>query len=550
LKSLHGTMSIDRWRYTGLAPRFEPAAHGRVSASPRAWLPWLGVFMPVLFAAIAYMALRPPSVDLAAQLFRSELFASDGFLAWNNYWYGGHYLLGYSLLFPPLGAAVGPTVVGGVAAVVATGLFGLLALRHYGPRARLATLWFGAGMIATLLSGRLTYALGVAVGLAALVALDRRRPLAAAPLAAATSFASPVAGFFLVLIGAALALDGDRARGATLALPAAAPIAAMALAFPSTGPEPFVLSSVAGTIAVGLLVLVALPRRERLLRRAAALYLCAVACVFAIPNALGGNVARLSSLLAGPLLVLGLAGRRRRLLLAVLAVPLLYWQWQGAIRDVSRASTDPSVQRGFYTPLLAALEERSGGAPVRIEIPPTLDRWEVYYMTPKYLLARGWERQQETDDFHLFEGLSPDSYRAWLLAHGVTYVALPDAPLDHLAHREEGLIRHGLPYLDPVWGNGDWRLYAVRGARGIVDAPARLTSIGADWFDLRSPRAGRFVLRIHFSPYWNVTRGEGVCLRERGPWTLVELDRPGSFHVETNLSAGGLLGRHRVCAND
>ncbi len=519
--------------------------------SPYAWLAWLGVFMPVLFAAVAYMTLRPPSVDLAAQLFRVELFASDGFLAWNNYWYGGHYLLGYSLLFPPLGAAVGATVVGGLAALLATALFGLLARRHYGPRARLATLWFGAGMIATLLSGRLTFALGVAIGLAALLALDRRRAWIAAPLAAATSFASPVAGFFLVLIGAALALTGDRTRGATIALPAAAPIAAMALAFGSTGPEPYVLSSLAGTVAVGLGVFLALPRRERLLRFGAGLYLLAVACAFAVPNALGGNIARLSCLLAGPLVFLALDGPRRRLLLVLLAVPLLYWQWQGAIRDVSRAAGDPAVERDFYTPLLAELEERSDGAPVRIEIPPTLDRWEVYYMSPQFLLARGWERQQETHDSRLFQSrLSPAGYREWLLAHGVTYVALPDATLDYLAQREAALIRGGLPYLRPIWGNGDWRLYEVQGARGLVDAPARLTAIGADWFDLRAPRAGRFLLRIHFSPYWNVTRGGGVCLYERGPWTLVELARPGSFHVETDLSTGGLLGRHRVCASD
>jgi hypothetical protein len=519
--------------------------------SPYAWLSWLGVFMPVLFAAVAYMALRPPSVDLAAQLFRVELFSSDGFLTWNNYWYGGHYLLGYSLLFPPLGSVLGAPVAGGLAAVAATAQFGLLARRHHRLRAPLATLWFGAGMIATLLSGRLTFALGVAIGLAALLALDRRRPLAAGPLATATALASPVAGFFLVLIGVALALTGDRSRATVLALPAAAPIAAMALAFPSSGPEPFVLSSLGGTLAVALAVLVALPRRERLLRAGVGLYLAAVGCAFAVPNALGGNVARLSCLLAGPLLALTLSGPRRRLLLAVLAIPLLYWQWQGAIRDVSRAAGDPSVQRDFYTPLLAALEERSGRAPVRIEIPPTQDRWEVYYMTPHFLLARGWERQLESADFHLFKsGLSPRSYRAWLLAHGVTYVALPEAPLDYLAHREAALIHQGLDYLRPIWSNGEWRLYAVRDPRGLVDAPAQLSSIGADWFDMRSPRAGRFVLRIHFSPYWTVSRGEEVCLRARGPWTLVDLKRPGSFHVETNLSTGALLGKQRVCDND
>jgi hypothetical protein len=90
----------------------------------------------------------------------------------------------------------------------------------------------------------------------------------------------------------------------------------------------------------------------------------------------------------------------------------------------------------------------------------------------------------------------------------------------------------------------------VRGAQGLDDAPARLDAIGADWFDLRSPRVGSFELRIHFSPYWTVSRGAGICLRDAGQWTQAVLSRPGSFRVETNLSAGGLLGKHRVCADD
>ncbi|HEV7615500.1 MAG TPA: hypothetical protein VGO36_04660 [Solirubrobacterales bacterium] len=543
--------TIDRWRYAGEASRLVDSDPGGSDASvARAWLLWGGVFVPVLLAAIAYIALRPPSVDLAAQLFRTELFASHGFLAWNNYWYSGHYLLGYSLLFPPLGAAVGATVVGGLAAVAATVLFGLLAGRHYSSGARLATLWFGAGTIAMLLSGRLTFALGVAIGLAALVALDRDRPLLAMPLALATSCASPVAGFFVALIGAALFLVGDRRRGAALAACAAAPVAVMAIAFPGAGREPFVLSSLLGALAVTLLVYLVLPRQERLLRRATALYGAAVFCAFAIPNAMGGNVVRLGNLVAGPLVVLALATRpQRRWLLVALAIPLLYLQWQGAVRDVSRASADPSVQRGFYTPLLAELKARTGGEPVRIEIPPTRDRWESYYVSPEFSLARGWERQAETDELQLFRtGLSPRSYRKWLLANGVSYVAIPDVPLDYLAHREELLIDRTLPYLRPIWANGNWRLFAVRDATGLVDRPARLTSIGADWFDLRVPRASRFELRIHFSPYWSVS-GAGACLQERGPWTLVDARGPGSIHVGTDLSASALLGRHRVCAD-
>jgi hypothetical protein len=547
-------LPIDRWRYLGLdsGDLIEPDAGGRVLASPsRVWLSWAGAFAPVLLAAIAYMVVRPPSVDLAAQLFRSELFASHGFLAWNNYWYGGHYLLGYSLLFPPLGAAVGASVVGGLAALAATVFFGLLAHRHYRTGVQLAMLWFGAGTIAMVLSGRLTFALGVAIGMAALVALDRERPVLALPLAAATSFASPVAGFFLCLIAGALVLTGARRKGVSLAAFAAAPIAVMALAFPTAGPEPFVLSSLAGTLAVTLAVIVFLPREERLLRRGAALYGGAVLLAYAIPNTLGGNVVRLSNLAAGPVLALGLSGPRRRLLLALLAVPLLYWQWQGAIRDVSRASTDPSVNRSFYAPLLTTLETRTAGAPVRIEIPPTQDRWEGYYVAPHFPLARGWERQLESDELHLFrDRLSTTTYRAWLQANGVSYVALPrDVPLDYLARREAALIRSGLPYLKPVWRNADWRLFAVRAAAGLVAPPARLTAIGADWFDLRTPRPARFMLRIHFSSYWTV-EGASACLRPKGLWTMVEAARPGPIHVGTDLSAGALLGKHRICSDE
>jgi hypothetical protein len=541
----------NRWPDVALGPErlIEPGTGGRLGTS-RSWLLWVGVFAPVLFAVLAYMTLRPPSVDLAAQLFRVELFSSHGFLTWNNYWYGGHYTLGYSLLFPPLGAALGATVAGGLAALVATAMFGLLVARHYEAGARLATLWFGAGTITMLLSGRLTFALGVAVGLSALVALDRDRLFLALPLAVATSFASPVAGFFLCLIGGALFLHGNRRRGAGLAACAASPIALTAMVFPMNGLEPFVLSSLAGTLVVTMLVFLILPQRERLLRRTAALYGAAVLCAFAIPNAMGGNITRLSALVAGPISVLALTGRRHlRLLALLLVVPLLYWQWQGAVRDFSRASADPSVRRDFYAPLLTELRERTSGEPVRIEIPPTLDRWESYYVSPEFPLARGWERQAESDEHSLFESeLTASSYRRWLQANGVSYVALPDARLDYLSHREGELIESRLPYLQPVWSNSEWRLFAVEGATGLVDPPAEVVRLEADWFDLRIPRPANFKLRIHFSPYWKVS-GEGVCLREWGSWTLVEASRPASVHVDTGLSAAAVFGRHKVCAD-
>ena len=95
----------------------------------RAWLPWLWVFLPIVCAAIAYVVLEPPTTDMAAQTFRSGLFDAHGFLIWNNYWYGGHYLLSYSVLFPPLGATLGVAEAGAMAAVIAAVLFALLVRR-------------------------------------------------------------------------------------------------------------------------------------------------------------------------------------------------------------------------------------------------------------------------------------------------------------------------------------------------------------------------------------------------------------------------------------
>jgi hypothetical protein len=218
------------------------------------------------------------------------------------------------------------------------------------------------------------------------------------------------------------------------------------------------------------------------------------------------------------------------------------------VRDVSRAIADPAAEKGFYTPLIGELAAATNGQPVRIEIPPTQDRWEVYYMGQRFLLARGWERQLEGDELHTFRDLTTGGYRDWLHAHGVSYVALPkETSFDYLARREASLVASGLPYLEPVWSNEDWRLFAVRDATGLIEAPARLEAIGADWFHLAAPRAGDYVLRIHFNRYWTVTGG-AACLRARGPWTMVEAERPGEVRVGTDLSAGALLGRHRVCS--
>ena len=143
-----------------------------VNAMRRVWV--LPAAVAALLAGL-WLLFAPPTPDLAAQVYRAGLFEHHGFALFNAQWFAGHHTLGYSLVFPPLAALLGPRVVGALAAVVSAILFAKLAHGHFGDRARIGAVWFAAATATDLFIGRLTFALGVTVALGALLALQRRR---------------------------------------------------------------------------------------------------------------------------------------------------------------------------------------------------------------------------------------------------------------------------------------------------------------------------------------------------------------------------------------
>src|SRR4051812_41326104 len=76
---------------------------------------------------VGYLVASPATADMAAHSYRAWLFQHEGLTVWNAQWYGGHHVLGYSLLFSPLAAAIGPAKVGVLAAIAAVALFTPLA---------------------------------------------------------------------------------------------------------------------------------------------------------------------------------------------------------------------------------------------------------------------------------------------------------------------------------------------------------------------------------------------------------------------------------------
>jgi hypothetical protein len=505
------------------------------------------VIAAAIFAA-AYLIVAPSPPDLAAQTFRADLFSAHGYLIWNNFWYSGESLPGYSVLYPPLGAVLGPRVVGVLAALASAAAFAAIARSRYAGRARLAIWWFGAATVTNLVSGRITFALGLAIGLAALLALVRGRTALAIALGIATSLASPLAGLFLAFAAAVRATLGDRARSLVVAGAAFASLAVLSLAFPTPGWFPFAFLAFLPVPLAVLAVVALVPRDEQWLRRGAVAYGALCALFVLVHSPVGANAVRLGSLFGGPLVALTLTGRRP-LALAALAIPLAYWQWVAPVRDLVDQSGDPATHRSFYQPLIAELDRVTHGRTVRIEIPPTHDRWEAAYVAPRYPLARGWLRQLESADLHRFTGgrLGAGSYRRWLDRRAISYVAVPHAKLDYLAIDEVNLIDRGLPYLRTIWRNADWTLYHVRRPAPLVSGGGRVVAIGPADFALRVRRAGSYLVRIHYTPYWSVASGSG-CVSRSGPWTRVESRGAGPISVAARFSLGGLLRHSRSCS--
>jgi hypothetical protein len=496
--------------------------------------------LPAVLLAAVYLIWAPPSADLAAQTFRAELFEANGFEVWSNAWYGGLHLPGYSLLFPPLASLIGVRLVGALAAVASVALFAALVRPHYGDRARLAIWLFGLGAGANLFTGRLTFALGVAFGLAALLAVDRRRPRWAAVLAVLTAGASPVAGLFLAFAGGVLVCTGRPRDGVLVGGAAFAATGLIGLAFATGGVEPFVGNTFALISAATLILVVLLPRVENRLRLGAVLYLLLCLALFVFDTPVGGNATRLGALMAAPLFALGAWGRRPVWLVAIALVPLVYWQLVAPVRDLSDAVGERSVEAGYYAPLLSELEARAPDREFRVQVPPTRNRWEANFVAERVPLARGWLRQAESDDFDLFkhDNLTPDSYREWLDERGVAFVALSlGAEPDYMSEDEIDLVQAGLPYLREVWSNEDWELYRVVAPEPLAEVPVRVDEAG---FELEADRVAEFRVAVRYSPYHRVVEGD-ACVREAGDWTVLDVRAAGWIRVEANPSAGGIL---------
>jgi len=523
---------------TGIAPV-------RPTGTPRGADRFSAALSPVLLAGAVSAALAllvllsPPSgTDLAAQVARADFWSTHGAATYDLRWYGGVHPAAYSVLAPPLMATIGVRLAGALAAVAGSVAVAALLVRAGAPRQRWGAAWGAVVLVANLVSGRVTFGLGTAVGLAALLALPGRSPalrraLPAGVLAVVTTLLSPVAGLFLGLAGVALAGTGRRRDGAVLVIGAAVPLSAVQVAFPDGGLMPFAWRVAWPPLLAALLVALLVPRAARVVRLGALLYAAGVLTAFALPTALGSNAERLGLLFAGPVLV-AMARGPRPVLVPLLALAA-YWQATPGVADL-RYAHDPAARAGYSAGLVTELH-RLHAETGRVEVVPQRNHWESAVVARAFLLARGWERQVDLARNPLFyDGrLSPAAYRTWLADRAVGYVALADVRPDWAATAEADLVDAGQPWLEPVWSDDHWRLWRVRDPTPLVAAPARVLAGDADSVSIDVPAAGSVRVLLRWSP-WLAVRGAAGCLRRDGNWVRLETRAPGVYRIGAGFS--------------
>jgi hypothetical protein len=509
--------------------------------------------------ALVYLIWAPRTVDLAAHEFRADLFGREGFTIWNGQWYGGHHTPAYSILSPPLAWLLTPRLLLALAAVGSAALFEPLVRRAFGNAGRWGAVFFGFGAATLLFTSRLPFAMGVAFGLAAALALQRRRRLLAPLMALLCTLSSPVAGLFLALGGVTYALvvrgrerEAQVTDGILVTLAALVPSLFLTLAFPEGGYASFPLSVYAPIPVVAVPAAVLLWRRERMLAVGAALYAAGATLALVVENPMGSNSGRLGALFAGPLLLCAAQAHLRRratVALAVGVVALGVWQWSAAVRDVVKSVEDPAAQKGYFEPLkqfLATLPDQR-----RIEIPFTRGHWEAADIALENPLARGSLRQLDRGTNPIFYRgpLNELTYASWLSENAVRYVALPSALPDSSSYAERALIERGLPYLRLRWRSDDWRVYEVTLPAPIVISQGRanvqLEQFGSDRLLLRTVRPGDALIRVRWTPYWYF---EGGCVQREGEWTRVSARSRGFALLSIRFSPERVVQRGRRCA--
>ncbi|MEU1626120.1 MFS transporter [Streptomyces sp. NPDC020096] len=480
--------------------------------------------------------------DLAAQYAWTEFAERNPDSAYNLSWYGGMHPVSYSVLTPYLMAFAGVRTTAIVVGTLSAAVLAQLLIRSGVRQPLVPALWGAFSLWCDTASGRVTFAIGVLFGLAAVwVSYETWgnrtvRGGTAAALGALATLSSPVAGLFVEVVAAALFLTGRRRDGCAIAAGPVLVVATTTLLFPFYGVQPFSWGgALLPVLVAGPLALFA-PRSWRPVRVGAAVYVLGVALTLAIPSPVGSNVVRLALLFGGPLLLAAMAATskvdtKRMLALGLAFAVAVVWQIFKPVQDLL-ATAPAAGWSGYSQPLIAELD-RLNADRGRVEAVAAQTHWEAAGLAPYVNLARGWNRQVDVERNPLFYRgtLTADAYHEWLRRWGVSLVVLPNAQPDGASVAEARIVAAGQPWLRPLWRDAHWQVFRVTDALPLADAPSQVVRASEGELSVKVPKAGPVLVRVTWSPWLGVLGGGRGCLEQDGEWTRLRAAEPGVFRI-------------------
>jgi hypothetical protein len=494
--------------------------------------------------------LGPPGADLAEHAYQRTLFLQHGFALWNNFWYAGRYsFVTYSVLYYPFAGLLGIRLLAVATVTTAALAFAVVIGRQWGPAVRWSSRTFAVVWAGIVLSAAFPFALGAALALLAIWALQARLRWRFALFAALTLAASPLAFLLLTLVLGGFGVARWRERSALLA-PAlilagfgAVEVVLWRL-FPG-GRYPFSLPELAAAVifCVGCAALTWRVERARSLRWVFVVYLGACLGAYVIPSALGENVARLRYA-AVPVAVLLLSLRRWRPLPVCLGALALAISWNVTplVSQYVKGLGDPASSPAYWHSAISYLRAHLTPA-YRVEAVDTVGHWPAVYLAEAQIpLARGDFRQ---DDFPqnklLYDDLGRAAYLGWLRTLGVRYVVLTDAPADYSARGEASLLRTGRSGLQRVYRGANFTVFSVPRPQPLLTGPGRprVLRVSGSSVRVRLSTPGVYRLAVRYSPYWHA---KGACLsRGADGMTTIAAGQPGSLELNFRISAESAL---------
>ncbi|MET9495865.1 MFS transporter [Streptomyces sp. NPDC006552] len=466
--------------------------------------------------------------DLAAQDAWAEFVGRHPDSAYNLAWYGGMHPVSYSVVSPYLMSVLGVRTTMMIAGTLSAALLTLLLIRTRAVARPLVPALAGVfALLCNAVSGRVTFGLGMMFGLAAVAAVfcwphrwrykRWAKAAAAASLAGIATACSPVAGLFVGLVAVALFLQKRRPGAYALGIAPAVVVGLSAWLFPFSGTQPMSFWSTLLPVAFGILLCVLAPKEWKTVRITSAVYTLSVLLVWLISSQIGSNITRLPMLFAGVALLVVLpftVPRSRRWYVTVLAFAVLTgWIGFKSVDDIVHTTPAASWAREL-APLVNELQEVKAERG-RVEVVPARSHREASALAPYVNLARGWTRQADMKRNPLFydDTLNSANYHEWLRRWAVHYVVLPKGEPDgDGGQRERELVRRGLPYLEQVWGDANWQLFAVTDPTPLAEPHAVVDAAEQAELTIEVTEPGSVLIRVPYSPWLAVVDADGKAL--------------------------------------